>query len=135
MALTGDSTFLSDEQMTRLQEEISYVMENEGSVHVDGQRNVVDDALFGEEEDRDIEMNSTATADMGGVGGDEICGTSAEAGGVLFEYLKSLIEKIKKEIAEKKQPFVYQSGSFWHRPRDPIFALEALWITSTGINP
>jgi hypothetical protein len=33
--LASDYTFLSDEQMTGLQEEISYIMENEGAVHVE----------------------------------------------------------------------------------------------------
>ena len=134
-------SFFSKEQIARLREEMSYIMENEGNGDSEEEENIVDDALF-EEEDRedgdeiaDVQTESVVTTDMGSIGADEMTGAGADAGGVLFEYLKSLIDNIKKDITGIGQPAIYRNGSFWHRPRDPIFALEASRMTSSGINP
>lgn len=128
---SGNPSDLSNDQMVQLLEEMLYTSENEEQNNGNG---IVDDSLFEDDDDENVEGQgeSVITTDMGGVGSDEI---NDEAGGVMFEYLKSLIEKIKKEIIEAGQPLCYKNGTFWHRRRDAVFALEASRMTSSGINP
>ena len=132
-AAIRDMSSLSEEQITRLHDDILYVLQNEGQSGVDEQENIVDDSLFENDEGESAEVQDgavpTATGDV------EMCGAGVETGGVTFEYLKSLIEKIKTEIADFKQPACYRNGTFWHRLRDAVFALEASWLTPSGINP
>ena len=47
--------------------------------------------------------------------------------GVLKEYLKGVLESIKFQIGESglNRPTCYHQGTFWIRPRDPVFALYA----------
>jgi hypothetical protein len=130
---TGDISSMSEEQIARLHGEILYILQNEGQDTGD-QENIVDDSLFGDGDDETVEVpdDSVPTVD---VDESETSGTGTETGGVLFEYLKSLIEKIKKDIVNFSQPECYRNGTFWHRPHDAIFALEASRMSSSGINP
>jgi hypothetical protein len=114
--------------MARLRTDMAYVQEDSANMGF-GEENTVEESMFEVEED--ILGDMETTLDMGGVGKDEIC----ETGGVTFDYLKALIDKLKKEIETYNRPKIYQNGSFWHYPRDPVFALEASRITSSGINP
>jgi hypothetical protein len=124
---------MSEEQIARLHGDILYILQNEGQDTGD-QENIVDDSLFGDGDDETVEVpdDSVPTAD---VDESETSGTGTETGGVLFEYLKSLIEKIKKDIVNFSQPECYRNGTFWHHPHDAIFALEASRLTPSGINP
>ena len=108
---------------------MAYMLEDSTNTGIGGE-NTVEESMF-EGEEEDIQGDMEITLDMGGVGKDEIC----ETGGVTFDYLKALIDKLKKEIETYNRPKIYQNGSFWHHPRDPIFALEASRITSSGNNP
>ena len=111
--------------MARLKEDMANSMEG----NFEGAENIIEESMF-DEEDSDIQESVHVTSDMGGVGEDEICGEEA---GVTYEFLKSLIEKLKIEIKSHGQPESYRNGSFWYRPRDPVFALEASRMAS-GIN-
>jgi hypothetical protein len=130
-AAPGDISSLSEEQITRLHDDMSYILQNEGQDGVGEQENIVDDSLFENDVDETAEVQDDAVPTA--VGDDS--GTGVETGGVTFEYLKSLIEKIKTDIADFKQPACYRNGTFWHRPHDAIFALEASRLTPSGINP
>ena len=57
--------------------------------------------------------------------------------GILKEYLKGVLESIKFQIAESSlnQPECYYQGTFWIRPRDPIFALYASRECDPAMSP
>jgi hypothetical protein len=93
--------------------DILYILQNEGQ-DGDKQENIVDDSLFVDGDDviAEVQNDSVPSADGDE---DETSRMGAETEGVLFEYLKSLIEKIKKDIADFRQPECYRNGTFWHR--------------------
>ena len=107
---------------------MAYTLEDNANMDIGGE-NTVGESMF--EVGEDIQGDVETTLDMGGVGKDGIC----ETGGVTFDYLKALVDKLKKEIEIYNQPKIYQNGTFWHCPCDPVFALEASRIMSSGINP
>ena len=126
----NNSSIVSGDQMDALRAEISSVLGNDIDAN-SGQGNIIDETLFREEEENEIELDGIGNGWAGEGDGE----TDAEMGGVLFEYLKSLIERFKKEITDFGHPAVYRGGSFWSRPRHPVFALEASRKTPAGINP
>ncbi|KAJ7591861.1 hypothetical protein C8J56DRAFT_780924 [Mycena floridula] len=44
--------------------------------------------------------------------------------GILDEYLEGIKNTIVQDIARSGKPKCYKAGTFWMRPRDPIFALD-----------
>ncbi|KDQ61640.1 hypothetical protein JAAARDRAFT_45211 [Jaapia argillacea MUCL 33604] len=48
----------------------------------------------------------------------------APESGVLFEYLRSLVEKVKTKIHSNSQPDCYEIGTFWICPWDSVFAVD-----------
>ncbi|KAL0956753.1 hypothetical protein HGRIS_002872 [Hohenbuehelia grisea] len=55
--------------------------------------------------------------------------------GVHYEYLYSTLNALKSQIAKHKRPDCYRNGTFWVRPRDPIFALDHAWATTPRFSP
>ncbi|KAJ7572428.1 hypothetical protein C8J56DRAFT_759951, partial [Mycena floridula] len=55
--------------------------------------------------------------------------------GVHQEYLKCTLDKIKSQITRHSQPDCYRDGTFWIRPRDAVFALNAAKVHEDGVNP
>ncbi|KAJ7594711.1 hypothetical protein C8J56DRAFT_446650 [Mycena floridula] len=51
------------------------------------------------------------------------------------EYLEAVLEKIKNQIKLHSQPDCYRDGTFWIRPRDPVFALNASRKGEHGLSP
>jgi hypothetical protein len=62
----------------------------------------------------------------------------AEPGNISEQFLYTVVAKLKLEISQYKRPKIYSEGTFWIRPRDPVFALDASRFGSNGeqcINP
>ncbi|KDQ63988.1 hypothetical protein JAAARDRAFT_201452 [Jaapia argillacea MUCL 33604] len=59
----------------------------------------------------------------------------APESGVLFEYLRSLVEKVKTEIHSNSQPVCYKTGTFWIRPWDSVFAVDNSFHSSEKAEP
>jgi hypothetical protein len=85
----------------------------------------IDESLLDEEDDL---LASLAQAQQETDAGDK-------PSGVQQQYLLSVLNKIRKEITQSRQPECYRLGTFWMRPKDPLFALNASWIDEAGINP
>ncbi|KAJ6511241.1 hypothetical protein DFH09DRAFT_1100465 [Mycena vulgaris] len=55
----------------------------------------------------------------------------AKPGNMSEGFLQSLVEKLKSEIKGcHGRPDTCENGTFWHRVRDPVFALEAARLTA-----
>lgn len=61
----------------------------------------------------------------------------AEPGSISEEFLQTLVKSLKSEITASSVglPRAYETGTFWHRARDPIFALNAARTSISGMNP
>lgn len=55
--------------------------------------------------------------------------------GVLEEYLEKVFSDIKSQIEHYTSPQCYRNGTFWIRPRDPVFGLQASQKTAAGLSP
>jgi hypothetical protein len=87
----------------------------------------IDDSLLEDDDDGDVD----ADADQA------LKESEAEAikSGVLREYSKGVLEEIKTQISTRGHPKCYTQGTFWIRPRDPVFALYASTASDTGFSP
>ena len=112
---------ISHADLERLHNEQLYVSEFSNADEICNQENIVEDTLFPGDPDS-------------GDSGKEVQDSVPE-NGVLWDYLSKLLRSVKGQIDVHHKPAVYSSGTFWHRPRDPIFALEAARISSSGITP
>lgn len=59
-------------------------------------------------------------------------------GNISEQFLLTVLTKLKLEINQYKRPKIYSEGTFWVRPRDPAFALDASRFGTDGeqcINP
>lgn len=86
---------------------------------------LIDDSLVESEDDMDADADQTLKESE----------ADAVKAGVLQEYLKGVLEQIKTEIKTSKKPQCYIQGTFWIRPRDPVFALHASSAGSFGPSP
>jgi hypothetical protein len=95
-------------------------------LQLDGGRseNIVEDSLFGAEDDVEPDEIRDGFEEM-----------DTLQAGVSVEYLTDLKDCLKLEIAKYGRPKIYQDGSFWYRPRDAVFALEAARQSASGISP
>lgn len=100
--------FYSDEDLVNLMTDIS-------AIQADGLP-TIDESLL-----QDINLDET---------GDESDYTDppppeANSGNISEQFLLTVVARLKREITEHKRPRIYSEGTFWIRPRDPAFALEA----------
>jgi len=86
--------------------------------------NIVKDSLFGAKDD-------AAPDEIR----DSLEETDTLQAGVSVEYLTDLKDCLKSEIEKYGCPKTYQDGSFWYRPCDPVFTLEAARQSASGISP
>lgn len=56
-------------------------------------------------------------------------------GGILFEYLTGVLNAIKTQVTQSARPECYRKGTFWVRPKDPIFALHESGGSPAHISP
>lgn len=85
----------------------------------------IDDSLVESDDDPDFDAEKTQQE------------TDAEAPttGILQEYSKEVLEIIKRQINCLGCPECYTQGTFWIRPKDPLFALHASTGRPTGLSP
>jgi hypothetical protein len=105
------------EQLHHNQRYLSQLSDSE----IPNQENVVEDTLF----PTDAEMGDDP----------EETQEVVPENGVLWDYLSKLLRSVKGQVDLQNRPAVYSSGTFWHRPRDPVFALEAARTSASGIVP
>jgi hypothetical protein len=117
------TTGVSQEQWEKMQHELQNVSEMEKDTTCG--LGVVEDSLFDDEDEfdgaeEDVEKESD--------------GDQARTG-ILHEYLIGQLERIKKEIETKHSPQNYRHGSFWLRPKDPLFAQDISLKRGETIGP
>ncbi|EDQ99222.1 uncharacterized protein LACBIDRAFT_335234 [Laccaria bicolor S238N-H82] len=59
---------------------------------------------------------------------------SGDSGNISIQFLKTVLANLKAEIETINKPKIYSDGTFWHRPRDPVFAL-AMSNQEGNLNP
>jgi hypothetical protein len=55
--------------------------------------------------------------------------------GVLQEYMAGVLGKIKQQIDSYGRPNCYANGTFWERPKDPLFEMQVSATCATGVSP
>jgi hypothetical protein len=89
---------------------------------VDG---VIDESLLDGDDDMDFDAENAQKE------------TEADetVNGVLQEYMADILGRIKQQIDSRGRPDCYANGTFWERPKDPLFALQASATRATGVSP
>ncbi|KAF5382655.1 hypothetical protein D9615_003032 [Tricholomella constricta] len=119
-----DPNFLTPHAYTRLQSEWSDMQELEPE---EGRGDAeVEESVF--EKDDDDLLNAMNRAEQESEEENKLLGVHAD-------YLRGVVEKLKAEIKSSGKPACYQKGTFWIRPRDPLFALHTTKNSETGYSP
>jgi hypothetical protein len=91
----------------------------------DGIGGVIDESILEGDDDMEFDANNAQRE------------TEAEEAvtGVLQEYMAGVLGKIKRQIDSYGRPDCYAHGTFWERPKDPFFAMQASATRATGVSP
>ncbi|KAG7089394.1 hypothetical protein E1B28_011082 [Marasmius oreades] len=112
-----DPVLLSHANWEQLAANIDYVVGNDENADIAGRDTVVEDSMFGAEDDVSME-ESAQIAER------EAEASQAKAYSAMGIYLEQVLNNVRQEIQKHNMPRCYQHGDFWIRPRHPIFSLQ-----------
>ena len=130
------SSFLSAESLSTLHAEFASIPDL-----VTGTTPILE-SILGLESENDTEDDDSDDSSSG----DNISGNttstenpsdsslSGDSGNISVQFLKTVLASLKAEIETNNKPKIYSDGTFWHRPRDPVFAL-AMSNQEGNLNP